>query len=42
MTAATPSFDLPTTDAPWRTRLAAVLHEFWSAMRAAHHERIPY
>lgn len=27
--------------APWRTRLALTLREFWHAMRAAHHERVP-
>lgn len=34
--------DRTVADAPWRARLAAALREVWQAMRAAHHERIPY
>ncbi len=39
MTAVPHDLDL---HAPWRARLTAVLRECWHAMRAAHHERIPY
>lgn len=42
MTAVPHDLDLHSADSPWRARLAAVLRDFWHAMRAAHHERIPY
>lgn len=41
MTAVPHDLDLPGNDLHWRTRLAAALREFWHAMRAAHHARIP-
>lgn len=41
MTAVRHDFDLSDGDLNWRARLTAAAREFWHAMRAAHHARIP-